>query len=1244
MFGKLSKKLFLFLVITASVFAACDMTYIKDDSGGENDGSRTMTPEERDDYERTGRFLKLTYMPLNTQVANVSSTQVANSASVIAKLNSDDSIRIFMETDSCTVYLPLVYNDDSEFTENGSFYVAFTIHVDAVTMYVATRADKILVTFLEGRGTLDMRTLPVSGSDSAVILTGAERDELERNGRFLKLTHMPLNTQSANVVNVQIANSASSIAKLDENSRISIFLENDSSTVYLPLVYNDGTEFVENGAFYTAFTVHVDAVTKYILILSDNFLIPFTNGRGTLDVRTLPYKGSDSADRRYLTIYNLPPNLAARNVSRVFVHNRNGPVAECADYSLVEVFTGGGKSSISIPLNFSGSDLPFSGTGSFFVSFDLYIDALTHFTVKPNDSVLVSFNGGSGYLNIDDLPDAAAANYSRLTITNLPQNLAAHNISRVFVHNRYGPAAECADYSLVEVYMDNGRAEISIPLKFSGSGLSFSGTGSFFVSFDLYIDALLFYSVSSADAVLVSFVDGNGRLNIDDLPVPPAVNYSYLTIKNLPPNLSANNASNVTVHDQSGEVAFCKEYSRVEISIVNGKSVMRVPLFYRNSQIFSETGTYLVSFDINIDAVTRYIITPDDRVQVAFTNGNGELDILNIPENIVPYLTIIGLPQNTTKKQISNVAVYNMTGAVAGCKNYNNIIILQDKSTTTALIPMSYSSGSDYFQDSGMFIVTFTVNVDALTQISYGRDSELLLQFTKGQATLDLINGIGLFKAQLVNPADTAAPIIKGGSSFDLDGRIHFVSSADVAIDALLPSTSCVLYLYAYRLGNDVVYEYSEKTPDYVSGKKGYYSGGKRALWKMLFLLDGGHKFLFKTYVADNWPQFGSYLPSTAAFGSSFPTGFLLSSGVYSLSGNANPEPANITLSSGIYIVMLQGGAGGGGGRAYSSLAGQDSTAAGSNYSSGGSGGSITEIISLGSQTGFTAFTGSGGRSPSDAATVSSGTSPTFDFRNGPYGQGQAWAGRSGAFYGGAGGGGGSGTFLFSDAGAGYFLCAGGGGGGSGGSLLSPGGGGGAGGSIGSGAGGGANGFLKQTYTSSSYPYAYEFSLIGTGGRGGGFNGGIGGTSSTAEAQRNGANGSIVLSAVSGFSFSGQEASSYNSASITPVRPGISHETSTSSGKGGAAAYIQNIQWQNTNNANGQGGNAPSLRAISSMTTIVEPGSSSPIQASSLNFFPSVTGSNGSPGGNNRNSTKGNGPAGNTGDGAAGSITIFKIF
>jgi hypothetical protein len=1300
-------------IITVLPVAAvsCDMTEILRSSP---DGAE-LTDDERDELERTGHFLKLASMPLHTQITNVASAQIANSVSAIAGLDKNQRVRIFRDANSASVYIPLAYSDNSEFTESGSFYVAFAVHVDALASYTVGLADKVIVPFTDGCGELDVRSLPVSGPggpNETPDLTEDERAELERTGRFLKLASMPPNTQSSNVVSVQNAKSASSVAGLDKNQSVRIFRDTGTGacSVYLPLVYSDNSEFTENGSFYVAFAIHVDAVSSYVITVSDKILVAFSDGRGELDIRMLPYEGTVAADRRYLTVYNLPLNMLPQNVSNVSVNNRSGPVAACADYSLVDVSVYGGSSSVSIPISLTNSSKPFSvfsGTGSFYVSFEIFIDAVTHYSVTAEDRVLVYFLNGNGYLDINELGSAAAAKRRYLTVTGLPPNTLPRHVSSVMIHNQAGPVARAEDYGLIDVLPSlGGAASARIPLCYISPPGAFSGSGGYFVVFDINIDADTRFTVAAQDRVIVSFLDGNGSFDVADIPAAALSERRYLTITGLPSNLLAQNVSGVSVRNQDAAVAQCEDYKLIEVSLSGGVASARIPLASASS-VFTGTGIFVVTFDINIDADTRFTVAAGDNVKVPFTNGSGTLDIKNIPEKPVPGLTLRNLPPHTARQHISNVAVYNLAGAVASCENYSGIAAVSENGRVTAKVPLSSVGG--YFQDTGLFYISFTVSVDIENNISVSRSDNIFLNFTGGSATFDVFSTYGYFSAELANPSDTAIPVIKAGSEFEIDGYRHKISS-DLTVRANTPDSFYgIIYLYAFRVGTEVFYEFSPAAPAFNASKNGYYNGYKRALWKMVYL-DGGTLFLFKTRVADNFPQFANFVISNFASNELTDS----KSPYYSLSGGANPAGETVILPPGVYVVKLNGAGGGGG---YGSTGG--SSVSGS--SPGGDGGSVIEIMTLGAATPFTAFAGSGGYAPAGPASPSGqfclyGTenklrqnfriedteTTSYEYADGPSSVVPADPLRRiplhAAVSGGGGGGGGAASFLYS--GQGYFLCAGGGGGGSGGSRLTPGGAGGSGGAIGSGGVGGAAGFLRPYYGSS-----VDFTASGgNGGNGGGAGGGSGGKCEGPQSNINpisnfnGGAGAAALTDYTAYAEAAGSPSYQDSQLAVPpsvagsisvrIREYYGYSTisapalnvaasnflrSDTGGNGGpspSVSYVAPNDWLNTKNSAGLGARVPPLASISysgsiSWTTndarinnfyqqgyhgFTNEYSLRDYNLSNLNVvIPSAAGVAGPAGGNNRNSDRGGGSRGGTvsnslpSNGTAGFVAVYKI-
>ena len=1262
-------------------------------------------------------YLSVKGLPLNAAKHHISKINVYNSAGPVADCPDYKLVSVVKYADSASFLIPLSYlSDGSYFQDSGNFLVSFEINVDVDTRIVFNRADNLLLNFTDGSAEIDVKnyvkTVPddvPNNPNSGIELTEAERDRLEKTGHYLKLTNMPPHAQAPNFFSVSVANSSSSIAKLN-HSAIFIYRETDTCTVYLPLVYNDNNDFLETGYFYTSFSVHVDAVTKYVVDISDRFLVYYVYGRGQADVNDVHGLPSNSApppvsdeltpagrdeletNGRYLKIFNLPPNTQVANVFSVSVANASSPVAKLDKNKPVRIFKENNSCSVYLPLVYN-DDGDFTETGSFFTAFTVHVDAVTNYIVNISDRFLVPYVNGRGQADASNLPSNAAPpsfsneltqverdelekNGHYLKLSNMPSNTQVTNIFSVSVANSSSSVGGLDKNKPVRLFRDEGACSAYLPLE-DRNGNDFLETGSFFTAFTVHVDAFTKYVINISDQFTVAYTDGRGNVDVTKLPSKSVVveEPRYLTVSNLPSSVSIYNFSNVFIRDQTSVVAKCADYSKIILTpSPDGKFVTaKIPLVYNSiNQVFAETGAYFVLFDINVDADTRYTLKIDDKIKVNFNNGNGFLDVKNIQSVPVPYLVIKGLPKNSTKLQISDVNVYNLAGSVATCLIYNDIIVAIENSLSKFSIPLSSSNGG-WFNDTGRFAVSFTVNVDVDTQIVYKREDNLILSFTSGNAEFDYNSFYGYFNASLTNKDDSDRPVVKSGSSFDINGTRCTVKS-DTTVNNFTPASACVLYLYAFYFDSEIIFEFSTAVPVYNNARKGWYNGTKRALWKMIYLY-GSNQFLFKTYAADNFPQFDNAVLSTSDY--SQLTALKSAVTVKTIQGASNPDADSFTLDPGVYVVELKG-AGGGSGRS----------------SSGGSGGLIREIFTLKDKTSFTAFTGSGGGSAPDVTTsgtfgfITTSNSYTTNVNTVVSNQGHTFTttvssstyvssnnlvnavsvtGISGSMYGGGGGGGGSGSFLYSSntSTGNYLLIAGGGGGGSGRSYLTPGGGGGAGGSIGPGAGGGASGSMSQTSTVGTGNYSAP---CGAGGSGGGKSGGSGGSASSA----NGGNALSVLSSnvttSGGTGSPSYVAGHFDVSSKIPFlkypqagtyektggNPDIPYITSTNkaltvrttftfsgnSGSGGSApstSYLSGpLSWFDANNAGGAGADSYPLNNVyvngdydsDNLPSIVIP------------IGASTNGHNGSNGGNNRNSTKGGGAS----SGASGSVTIHKIY
>jgi hypothetical protein len=210
------------VILTAFGFAllgaACDMIRVVGPSIPQMAG-----PDE----EPLGKWLKVIHLPLNTQVQDFQSAQVLNSVSVIAQMKGN--ITIVKGEESCTAYIPLACTSGAEFTETGPLYITLSLYIDALTWIDIKEEHKVIVQFTEGRGTLDVLSLssdtgaisddwPVvddgsgrSGGNGKIVSEGDPGiEQMEREGRYLKVLHLPLNTQAADFSSASVYNSQSS--------------------------------------------------------------------------------------------------------------------------------------------------------------------------------------------------------------------------------------------------------------------------------------------------------------------------------------------------------------------------------------------------------------------------------------------------------------------------------------------------------------------------------------------------------------------------------------------------------------------------------------------------------------------------------------------------------------------------------------------------------------------------------------------------------------------------------------------------------------------------------------------------------------------------------------------------------------------------------------------------------------------------------------------------------------------------
>jgi hypothetical protein len=1127
------------LAIAVLIFlpVSCDMVMI--DHPAEDTGPAPVSEEPRAGEEEEitrilaeGRYLILRGLPAGAIPQVISGVSVSDGSRQLARAASEPVIQT--GPDYKNAVIPLASSSGGEFTRTGSFYVQFSIVVDALTKIVVNSSHRVLVQFTEGRGELDLAKLLSENEDI--------QEDLLSESRWLMLRGLPADALAQNISGLWVSDGSAQLAQAAADP----VMQPDSvwQNALIPLASPSGGEFTRTGAFYVQFSIIVDALTKIVVTPSHHILVQFTEGRGELDLQTLirnnpevvEQEDDPETDERieeiiasggYIRFYNLPRHTSKTAFSSVAVASASGVVARCPDYQALAVKKGALTSEAWVPLISPRSSEPFTGTGSYLTSFSITVDALTAFTVKEDNPVLCSFTEGAADIDITRIPDPPPAPPvvpHCLTITSLPAATHAANFLDVFILNSAGVVAKCADYTAISITSYAGKPAAVIPLVYDNNkafnGLEFSDSGDFIISFSLFSDARESLVVTSANNCLASFKNGSALIDTSSIPKIPR---RYLTITGLPANTQSLNVSDVFIYNQSGKIGKCEDYTQLLIQASGSYSTLAIPLSYSGaSGIFRETGPYYLSFDLNIDALTRIHISEADRILAYFQDGNATLDAATLPQALpTPSLSILGLPPTTAKGNFSGVFLYNAAGEIARCANYQEILLTKNSTSASAMIPLVYTANTkEYFRDSGLFVVCFTINVDINTQIIKTRDDALAVSFTDGSGLYDISSDLGYFSGGLVNPADTAPPVIKKGTVFEINGGYVQVKN-NTPVDPVNFDRTCIVYLYAVPKTGEVAFEYSATAPSWTPAKRGYYSGNSRALYKFVFIKDSMDRYAAKTFVSDPWPHFGYYTISNVSLSR-------LSTIHYALAGTGNPAPQALSLPEGVYLAVLTGAGGGGGGGTTNRYGG-----------SGGEGGFIAELFTLSGNTPFTAFAGQGG----------------------------GGAGAINTSAGGGAGGGGSGAFLYYA--GGYLLCAGGGGGGSGGASTNgtvityeaSSGGGGAGGSFGSGGGGGAGGD-GQTYKRVGNSIQITMHPGSSGGAGGGWLGGAGNDGSAGSASNSAdAAGYAALSGAYGFGGEGGP------------DDGTMDNGNSKGGDGGTAGYCELTSelWKNTNNANGQG-------------------------------------------------------------------------
>ncbi|GAB6391799.1 MAG: hypothetical protein MdMp014T_1172 [Treponematales bacterium] len=253
----------------------------------------------------------------------------------------------------------------------------------------------------------------------------------EPSGKWLKVIHLPLNTQVQDFQSAQVLNSVSVIAQMKGN--ITIVKGEESCTAYIPLACTSGAEFTETGPLYITLSLYIDALTWIDIKEEHKVIVQFTDGRGTLDVLSLSSDtgaisdnwpagngtivsegdpGIEQMERegRYLKVLHLPLNTQPKNFSSASVYNsQSSPIGKYDKKNALLIVKGSSDCYAYIPLVYSSGGTEFVETGSFYVQFAFYIDALTWIDLRVSHKVIVEFAEGRGTLDVLSLASVPGA-------------------------------------------------------------------------------------------------------------------------------------------------------------------------------------------------------------------------------------------------------------------------------------------------------------------------------------------------------------------------------------------------------------------------------------------------------------------------------------------------------------------------------------------------------------------------------------------------------------------------------------------------------------------------------------------------------------------------------------------------------------------------------------------------------------------------------------------------------------------
>lgn len=591
----------------------------------------------------SGPVLTVLNLPPFTSTKNISAVRVGlSSNNIVAVCNSFFMIEVIGNA----AYIPLVFNNTSAtFDSTGVFFTAISIFTDAFNQIVITLNEKVAVEFLEGCGVLDLSTikkdilapnpsdpddptnpdytpLPGDNPESPYIPGGGGSasdggsDGNSGKPAFLTVLNLPPNTSSSSFSQVQVNNNYSVIAKCSSYQDITV----TDSTAEIPIVSGNDQPFHSSGYFYFSLVIDVDINTNVTIRPNDKKISFFTNGSAVIDLNNLQTEffdplNPDATIQSTIILINLPDNTSPLNISDVFVGNSTTTVAKAVDQVDFSVL----GNTAFIPITYINGAV-FTESGNFYVSFTIVVDALTTVKRALSNKCLYHFSNGGTIIDLSALPPVQEHN---LTIFNLPVYTINPNVSEATVYDLNGNLASTA--KLENISVKNGTAVIPLVYE-DDTKIDFFGTGAFYISFTITVDAVTKIQTTLDDHLLVNFTDGNGAFDITHIPEKPDDPHN-LILYNLPANAMAANIINVKIHNTQSEIAQCLDYSA--ITVINSQAV--IPLLNTaDNTPFVMDGFFYLELTVFVDALHQYVITRDKNSLCEFYNGNGSFDIQSV--------------------------------------------------------------------------------------------------------------------------------------------------------------------------------------------------------------------------------------------------------------------------------------------------------------------------------------------------------------------------------------------------------------------------------------------------------------------------------------------------------------------------------------------------------------------------------------------------------------------------------------